>query len=104
LKSGSLSLLENQESVQTCAGIALPLSFTEEKGCVASGTLRPHQIPDQRFSQFNDTKNIERKIKLQTRRRRSNGEAEMKSIPPKFDAPCIKTWGPSLSNDDDDDG
>jgi len=53
LKYGSLSFLETQEPVHACAGIALPLPLTKEKGCVASGTLRPHQIPDQRFSQFN---------------------------------------------------
>ena len=69
-KYGSLNLLEPLEPVQACNWIALPLPFTEEKGYVASAVLRPHQIPDQRYSQFNDTKNFRRMVKLQTRRRK----------------------------------
>ena len=96
----SLNLLEHSEPVQACNGFALPLTFTEERGCVASATSRPHQIPDQRCSQFNDTKNFKLKVKLQTRRS-GNRNAGVESIPRKFDVSCIKLWGRSPHNDDE---
>jgi len=68
LKFGSFNLLEPLERFQACTGIALTLPFTEEKGCVARAALLPHQIPDQRYSQFNDTKNFKWEVKLQARK------------------------------------